>query len=430
MADPSEPERVFWTSGVDPIPDSNVDAGDRFDTVVVGAGYAGLSAAIELVRAGQRVLVVDAVPIGSGASSRAAGSLANLPKARLGDLTHRYDSETASRVYREFAQARAFTEAAIATHGVDCDLQRSNRVLGAHSQRAFSRLARELPAVQAQLKDARLLGPEELRDFVGASAYHGGMLVPDCATVNPAKYQFGLARRAQALGGRILQRRRMTGLVQRDGGCEVHVEGMGTVGCSHVLLATNAETGREAALSRTLSQRMARVPSFVVVTAPERPNRIRQVLNGARIFGDTSKVLNYLALTPCGTRLVYSARAGFTEGSTLQKAQKIAADYRRLFPATEGLKIDYYWSGRFAITDDLVPHTGQDGRVHWAVGCCGAGITMSSYLGFKSARRILGDVASKTVFELPLPRMAGWRRNPALLGAAIKAYRLYDRVMN
>jgi glycine/D-amino acid oxidase-like deaminating enzyme len=137
-----------------------------------------------------------------------------------------------------------------------------------------------------------------------------------------------------------------------------------------------------------------------------------------------------MALAPCGTRLIYSSRAGFPEGTTREKAQRIVDDYRTRFPATDGLRIEYWWSGRFAITDDLVPHTGAYRRVHWATGCCGAGITLSSYLGFKSARRILGDAAARTVFDLPLPRMALWRRRPALLASAIRAYRWYDRLAN
>jgi gamma-glutamylputrescine oxidase len=45
----------------------------RVDVAVVGSGYCGLSAALELARAGVRVAVVDSGAIGQGASSRNGG---------------------------------------------------------------------------------------------------------------------------------------------------------------------------------------------------------------------------------------------------------------------------------------------------------------------------------------------------------------------
>src|SRR5690606_38691892 len=137
-----------------------------------------------------KVLVVEARRIGDGASSRAAGSLANVPKARLHELARRYGGETADAVYREAVLARAHTERIIADHAIACDLRRCTRVMAAHSEKSMRRLRSEFPAVKARLPEARLLSAQELGEFIGSSVYRGGMLVPDSATVNPAAYQF------------------------------------------------------------------------------------------------------------------------------------------------------------------------------------------------------------------------------------------------
>jgi len=46
----------------------------------------------------------------------------------------------------------------------------------------------------------RILERSELGELIGSAVFHGGLWVPDSATVNPAKLQFGLAARARAAG--------------------------------------------------------------------------------------------------------------------------------------------------------------------------------------------------------------------------------------
>lgn len=425
-------ERPFWTDGLEPIWNDSVEPNDAFDCVVVGAGFAGLNAAIELGLRGMKALVVDARAIGDGASSKAVGSLANTLKARLHDLIHLYGREVAEAAYREAVRARAFTEGMINSHSIDCDLEKSVRIVGAHSAKALDRLKRELPAMQRELPATRLLSQGELATFIQYPAYMGGMLIPDAATLNPAKYQFGLAKIAQKIGVKLLQRARMVDVRPNGSGLSVQVDSIGAIKTSHLLLATNAESGTfsENRLLRNLARSLIAVPAFGVVSKPILPERLDGIIKGARIFGDTRKVLNYFALLPGGRRLIYSARAGFLEGTTADKAGRIVADFEDRFPGIRGIGVDYFWSGRFVITGDLIPHTGSAGNVHWMVGCCGTGITMASYLGHKVARRILRANDAHTVFELPLPQMPSWRRHPGLFGATIRAYRVYDKHMN
>ena len=96
----------YWTDGLPAFvpPQRELDA--RVDVAVVGAGYAGLSAALTLARAGMSVAVFEAARVGSGASSRSAGSLGHVPKAGLTDLKARYGESVAHRVYAEAREAR------------------------------------------------------------------------------------------------------------------------------------------------------------------------------------------------------------------------------------------------------------------------------------------------------------------------------------
>ena len=65
----------WWWQHAGPYESAGESAGGEYDVLVVGGGYAGLSCAHELARAGQSVAVLDGQRIGEGASTRAAGFL-------------------------------------------------------------------------------------------------------------------------------------------------------------------------------------------------------------------------------------------------------------------------------------------------------------------------------------------------------------------
>ena len=69
--------------------DGPEDLPERTSTLIVGAGYSGLSAALTLARAGREVLVVDSDAIGFGCSSRNGGLIGpSFHKLGISGLIH------------------------------------------------------------------------------------------------------------------------------------------------------------------------------------------------------------------------------------------------------------------------------------------------------------------------------------------------------
>src|SRR5690606_28789120 len=142
-----------------------------------GAGYAGLSTSLTVAKAGRSVMVFDAGAIGDGASSRSAGSLGNVPKAKFADVVGRYGDATARAIYGEARMAREYVEHLIETLGIECDLQTRGRFVAAHSAKALEKYRKSLDALREAWGEVSLLERSEQQAEIGSTTYHGGLIV-------------------------------------------------------------------------------------------------------------------------------------------------------------------------------------------------------------------------------------------------------------
>ena len=89
------------------------------DVAVVGSGYTGLCAAIELARGGRNVVVLDAEDAGFGCSTRNGGQVSTSIKPYYDELAERHGKEIAFAIRREGFNALAWIEDFVARTGAD-----------------------------------------------------------------------------------------------------------------------------------------------------------------------------------------------------------------------------------------------------------------------------------------------------------------------
>ena len=395
------------------------------DVVIVGSGYTGLNAALETIRGGRSTLVLDSENPGCGCSTRNGGQISTSIKPSLSDLTAKYGLKKACAIRKEGENALQWIETLIKREKIKCDFNRSGRYHAAHTPKHYEAIARD--AEQLNNKEgieAYTIPKADQRKELGSDVYFGGVVFPRHASVNPGLYHRGLLDRAIEAGVHVTGNCHVSGL-RREKNRFILSTSKGEVSASDVIIATNGYTTD---LTPWLQRRVIPIGSYVIATEELPAELVDTLFPTDRIASDTCKVVYYYRTSPDRKRIVFGGRVSARETNPLISGPALYEDMCRIFPELTGFKVSHSWSGTVAYTFDELAHTGVHNGVHYAMGYCGSGVSMASYLGMKLGRKILGKKEGQTAFDdLKFPTRPFYKGTPWFLPAAVAWYRWQDR---
>ena len=317
---------------------SPVDLPGTVDVAVVGSGYTGLSAALDLARSGLSVLVIDAGDPGSGASSRNTGSMGRTFRHSFSSLLKSFGPERAVAVYKEVAGAFAYTSGLIERERIDCKFTRSGRFTGAASAKHYEAIAKEVENKSKHLSTTEILVPQaKQNEEIGFGRYYGGLVIPDVGTIHPGHYHLGLLSRVREAGATIAANTRVT-RVHRDARGFIVSTSRGAINARQVVLATNGYTE---GVSRYLQRRVIPFPAFIAATEPVSESIIRDVLPGRRVFQETKNNPFFMRLSPDGSRFLFGALAGSSPRDLRRTASKLHHELASRVPQLAQTKISH-----------------------------------------------------------------------------------------
>ncbi|MCR9256957.1 MAG: FAD-binding oxidoreductase [Alphaproteobacteria bacterium] len=385
----------FWWEAAEPDPISAEDPPESADVVIIGGGYTGLNAALELARAGVDALVLDADRIGFGASTRSGGMVSG--GVNLGNKGKSLPESQARAMMEEAKESYRNWEAIIERERIDCDYQKTGRFVGAHCRKAYGGLQARIDTLNAQSPGSAWLVPEaEMRNEIHSDHYRGGFTTTVSGGVHPARYHQGLAKATRAAGAATRDGIRVTGVSGKRGAFTVHTE-RGDIKATEVLAATNGYTG---GATPALQRRVIPVASHIIATEELGEDVVKDCFPTLRMTGDTNRLLNYYRPSPCRKRIIFGGRASFRAGIQMEECAAIL--YRRMtsiFPQVMGCQLTHAWTGNVGFTFDFTPHLGEREGIHYALGCNGSGVVMMSHLGRQVARKIIGGNNTPSAFD-------------------------------
>jgi glycine/D-amino acid oxidase-like deaminating enzyme len=99
------------------------------------------------------------------------------------------------------------------------------------------------------------------------------------------------------------------------------------------------------------------------------------------------------------------------------------------FPQLRGARVTHSWTGNTAFTLDALPHMGEEGGLHYCLGCNGSGVAMMTYLGTQTARKIARVANAPCAFDDgDFPDHPLYTGNPWFLPLIGGWYRMRDRL--
>jgi sarcosine oxidase subunit beta len=352
--------------------------------VVVGGGVVGCSIAYHLARRGLRdVLVLERDAVGAGTTSKAAGGI----RAQFATETEIRFSLESRRVFEHFVEE----------FGVDPGYTRIG-YLFLVADEADLRGFEARMALQRQLGvDVRRLAPDDAARLVPGLRVDdlvAAVWGPDDAMAGPAEVTDGFARRARALGARIVEGVEVTA-IEQDGGRVTAVRtAQGRVTTPVIVNAAGPAAARVARLAGvTVPVHPRRRHIFYTEPFPELPGPVPLTTDRRSGFY-FRKELDALLLSPGDVTDVGDDLVAPVDWSMVEDV--VPKAIHRL-PALERARIAGGWAGLRPLTPDdhaiIGPAPGVEG-FFLAVGFCGHGFQHSPATGRLVAEWLLDGAPS------------------------------------
>lgn len=415
----------YYAATATPLPEQpSLQSNIRADVCVVGAGLAGLSAALELADMGYKVVILEGRRIAWGASGRNGGQAIAGYACEQAPLEKQLGLADAKKAFNLTLEGLDLMRARIKKHQIACDWTDGYMTVSVKPKStpelldsvAYMRDTYDYPHLQA-------ISPQELPQWLASKRYHGGVLDHNSAHLHPLKYALGLAQAALDAGVTIYEHSEVTELMHGEPATVKTAHGQVTA--SFVVLAGNVYLDKTV---KKLAGRVMPVGTYIITTEQLDKTTANALIKNRVAVSDNNFVLDYFRVTP-DDRMLFGGRVSYSGATPSNLKTAMQRTMLRAFPQLSHAKIEHCWGGFVDITANRAPDFNRLApNVYYLQGFSGHGLILTNIAGKLAAQAIAGqaerfDMMAK-IKHHPFPggRML---RTPALV-LAMAYYRLRD----
>src|ERR1700712_1094719 len=149
--------RSYWAKSAAGSAYPALEADRSCDVAVLGGGIVGVTAALELAKAGADVVLLEARRIGAGASGYNTGKVSSLNGLIYQQLVKRFGAGTASAYGAANEAGLGWVAANVERFGIDCDFRRKPNFTYTESERGRETIVGEAEAARSAGLGAELV---------------------------------------------------------------------------------------------------------------------------------------------------------------------------------------------------------------------------------------------------------------------------------
>ena len=193
-------------------------AGDSVaDVCVIGGGFTGLSAALNLAEQGFDVILLEAERVGYGASGRCGGLVGSGQRKDVLETEEMFGLERSRDLWNLAQLATEEIRERVEKHGIACDLQQGQFV-GIHKKRfvGSSQALADALTERYAYPHCYAVNAEQTRKYVDTDDFVEGLYDSRALNLHPLNYVIGLARAATEAGVRIYEKSRVVTYSRND----------------------------------------------------------------------------------------------------------------------------------------------------------------------------------------------------------------------
>jgi gamma-glutamylputrescine oxidase len=355
------------------------------DVCIIGAGFTGISAALELSERGYSVIVLEAERVGFGASGRNGGQIVNGYSRDLDVISSRYGVDAGRVIGAMALEGGNIIRERVQKYNIACDLVPGG-LFAAITDKQMHGLEHHKKIWAEHGHDClNIVEKSGLPKHVKSDRYVGGLIDRLGGHLHPLNLVQGEAAAAETLGARIFEDSRVVAV---DTGANPVVKTAGgEVRSKFVLVCGNAYIGD---LLPEIGGKIMPVSTQILATEPLGAQAVALLPSNVCVE-DANYVLDYFRRT-ADNRILYGGGIVYGGQDPASIRAKILPNMLKTFPELKDARIDFAWSGNFALTLTRFPQVGRlSPTVYFSHGDSGHGVTTTHLLG-----RLLGEAVAGT----------------------------------